>query len=88
MKTLIKKHGRHLLYILLVAVLVSCGNEPKQNIEQEDKPIGERYKSKLTYYKWDIEIIKVRDCEYVLWHNGYGSDMEHYEGCENPKHCN
>lgn len=34
-----------------------------------------------------IEVIKVRQCEYVLWHHGYGSDMEHYGGCSNP-FCN
>ena len=33
-----------------------------------------------------IVVIKVKDCEYVLWENGYGSDMEHYEGCKNPIH--
>ncbi len=32
------------------------------------------------------EIVKVRNCEYVLWHNSYGSDMEHYEGCKNEEH--
>lgn len=30
-----------------------------------------------------IEVIEVRGCQYVLWHNGYGSDMEHFEGCKN-----
>ena len=87
MTTIINRHGRHLLYTLLVAVLVSCGDETKQNIEQIETPIGERYKSNWNA-DLDIEIVKVRDCEYVLWHNSYGSDMEHYEGCENPKHCN
>lgn len=30
-----------------------------------------------------IEVIDVRGCQYVLWHNGYGSDMEHFEKCKN-----
>lgn len=78
MKTKINK----LLLLSLIISICSCQEEPKQN----EKPIGERYKS-----NWDrdldIEIVKVRDCEYVLWHNSYGSDMEHYEGCENQNHC-
>jgi hypothetical protein len=73
------------LYLVLVAVLSSCESEPKQKIEQS-KSNAETYETKARYK--DIEIVKVRDCEYVLWHNSYGSDMEHYEGCENPKHCN
>lgn len=83
----IKTLTRYALYTLLVAVLASCGSESEQNIEQNKKPTGERYKSTFNR-DLDIEIVKVRDCEYVLWHNSYGSDMEHYEGCENPKHCN
>lgn len=36
----------------------------------------------------EFQIVKLRNCEYVLWHNGHGSDMEHYAGCTNPQHCN
>lgn len=32
----------------------------------------------------NISIVKVGKCQYVLWYNGYGSDMEHYGACE---HC-
>jgi hypothetical protein len=66
------------LYTLLVAVLFSCTPETKQNRQEEFKE--EKYIS-------NTEIIKVRNCEYVLWYNGYGSDMEHYEGCKNTEHC-
>jgi len=74
------------LYFVLVAVLSSCGDETKENIEQE-KDNREMY---ISNPKWkaDLQIVKVRNCEYVLWYNGYGSDMEHYEGCKNPQHCN
>lgn len=57
---------------LVISLFISCGNEPEKQIRER--------------YKYDIEIVKVRECEYVLWFNGYGSDMEHYEGCENAKH--
>ena len=77
----IKTLTRYALYTLLVAVLFSCKNEPKQNSKEL-----ETYLSKGEYES--IEIVNVRNCEYVLWHNGYGSDMEHYEGCKNTEHCN
>ncbi len=83
----IKTLTQYTLYTLLFAVLFSCGSETGQNIEQNEKPAGERYQS-ATGYKWDLEILKIRDCEYILWHNGYGSEMEHYEGCKNSEHCN
>ena len=73
------------LYFVLVAVLSSCGTEPKENIEQEIDN-REIYIVDGTYD--EVQIIKVRNCEYVFWHNGYGSDMEHYEGCNNGEHCN
>lgn len=88
MKKIIKKQGIYLLCIILVGVIVYCGNKLQQNINQARKNSNkERYKSNFVK-KINIETIKVRNCEYVLWHNGYGSDMEHYEGCENPKHYN
>ena len=65
-------------YILLLTLLSSCRNETKQNTKEEIKE----------EYKGGIEIVKVRSCDYVLWHNGYGSDMEHYEGCKNTEHYN
>tara|TARA_R110000787_G_scaffold284293_1_gene397857 strand:+ start:1510 stop:1752 length:243 start_codon:yes stop_codon:yes gene_type:complete len=78
---LIKTLTRYALYTLLVAVLFSCKNEPKQNNKELETYVSNgKYES--------IEIVKVRNCEYVLWHNGYGSDMEHYEGCKNTEHCN
>lgn len=33
-----------------------------------------------------IEIIKIRDCEYVLWYGDRANDLEHYAGCLNEKH--
>ena len=69
---------RYTLYTLFVAVFFSCKNETQNNKELE------LYISKYA----TIELLKVRNCEYVLWHNGYGSDMEHYEGCKNTEHFN
>lgn len=36
------------------------------------------------HYNEKLSIVKVGECQYVLWHNDYGSDMEHYGACE---HC-
>ena len=53
------------LYFVLVAVLSSCGTEPKENIEQEIDN-REIYIVDGTYD--EVQIIKVRNCEYVFWH--------------------
>lgn len=82
----VKNKLSYTLYFVLVAVLSSCGTEDKENIEQE-KDEREMYISDPKF-KADLQILKVRNCEYVLWHNSYGSDMEHYEGCNNAEHCN
>ena len=74
----LKSITRYTLYTLLVSVFFSCKNEKQNNKELE------LYISKYA----TISIVKVRNCEYVLWHNGYGSDMEHYEGCKNTEHFN
>ena len=68
----LKTVSKYFLCTLLVVMLFSCGL--KQNSRKEE-------------YEKNTEIIKIRNCEYVLWHNGYGSDMEHYEGCKNAEHC-
>lgn len=34
----------------------------------------------------ELELVKFNGCWYVLWHNSYGSDMEHHEGCTNTVH--
>lgn len=66
------------ILIVICLVVVGCSPTPTNKPTQTHSE------------KWgppSIEIVKVRDCEYVLWYYGYGSDMEHYEGCTNPKHC-
>jgi hypothetical protein len=75
-----------ILILILIFLVVSC--VPFVPEENTLNTKGERYNTNRKKRDWDndIEIIKVRDCEYVFWHNGYGSDMEHYEGCTNPIH--
>ena len=68
-----------LLISVVSCLLFSCGDE--RNSEER---FGEIYYQKSRYEY--IEIVKVRDCEYVVWRNSYGSDMEHYEGCQNILH--
>ena len=78
---------------VLINVLYSCGfNSEEVKAEQEKVKSGEieyyddNFISDFDCDNCDINIVKVRDCEYVFWHNGYGSDMEHYADCNNPNH--
>lgn len=67
--------------LLLVLIgLFSC-----IQTQENEPPTGEFYYT-AARGSGPLEIVKVRDCEYVLWHNGYGSDMEHYADCSNPAH--
>lgn len=34
------------------------------------------------HYSAKLSIVTVGECQYVLWHHGYGSDMEHYGACK------
>lgn len=70
--------------ILIVICLVVVGCSPSPTPINEGGSVRETYSDKYGDY---LEIATVRDCKYVLWYNGSGSDMEHYEGCTNPKHC-
>ena len=69
------KKLRSKLIILAILTIVLYGCKP----EKVKRPTN----VKRELYENNIEIVKVRGCEYVLWHNGYGSDMEHYEDCNN-----
>lgn len=79
---------------VLINVLYSCGFKSEAKAEQEKVKSGEieyyddNYISNYDCDNCDINIVKVRDCEYVFWHNGNGSDMEHYADCNNPNHKN
>lgn len=33
----------------------------------------------------ELQIVEKGGCEWVLWHNGYGSDMEHHRQCKGCK---
>lgn len=70
--------------ILIVICLVVVGCTPSSTPTNKLEPTRENYSDK---YGFNVSIATVRDCKYVLWYNGSGSDMEHYEGCTNPKHC-
>lgn len=68
---------KDILIIVFVVLLTSACSPGGEAVNVEK---GEFYKLNQT------QIVKIRNCEYVFWHNGYGSDMEHYEGCENKEH--
>jgi len=74
-------------------MLTSCDNglmghsrEMKNTSFQNDSQ-----KSDIAIYKpkagfGSIEILKIKNCEYILWVYHTSCDMEHFEGCDNPKH--
>lgn len=75
--------------IFLTLIISACGKEYESTVT--DQPTREFYNTtnpNNREAKGDVEIIKIRDCDYVFWHNSYGSDMEHYQGCLNTNHSN
>ena len=73
---------------IILAGVLSCSADinKKSTRVQVEEYYSDQYVSYRDCDNCDINIVKVRNCEYVLWHNGYGSDMEHYEGCQNQEH--
>lgn len=76
MNTLIKKHGKHLLYTLLVAFLFCGCTEP--NVKKEN-----------TGYIMDdtggrLKTIEVDNCEYIFYEKGHRMMMAHKGNC---KYC-
>lgn len=80
------KKINYTLALLFAVIMASCGGSERH--ETEENSSGKFYYIKSNSDGHYLEIIMVRDCEYVLWHRGYGSDMEHYAGCTNPIHYN
>jgi hypothetical protein len=66
--------------MLALLCIVGClpDSHPDSNYQQS------RQKRLKMEIQNDLHIVKVGKCQYVLWYNGYGSDMEHYGACE---HC-
>ena len=80
---------KKILILLTAVVLYSCDAPGVNRDENEDKLDNYNETDELYVDGWkELTIVKVRNCEYVLWHNGYGSDMEHYGGCANTEHNN
>lgn len=67
--------------LFVLFLLISCGTKP----QDENKSI-EKIKNYIPDRTYSVEIVKVKDCDYVFWNKGYGSDMEHYAACSNPLH--
>jgi hypothetical protein len=76
---------KSIYYISIVLLLYSC-SEPGWKGKKEIKQVKETSVTKTDFPLSSVSIMKVGECEYVFWENSYGSDMEHYEGCSNPKH--
>ena len=83
MTTPIKRHGRRLLYTLLVAVLFGC-NEPN---------VKERNTNYILNETGDkLKIIEVDSCEYLFYEVGHRMAITHKGNCKYCKarirHCN
>lgn len=57
------------------AVLLLLGGCGSPSTEKVDPDVGGR-----------LEIVHVRNCDYVLWANGYHGGMAHAGDCHNPIH--
>jgi len=64
--------------ILIIVLMASCGSSSTKKPRDQSKVItgnGNGY-LKLHY---------IGGCTYVIYHAGYGSDLEHHAACGNPK---
>ena len=83
---------RKLPILIVLLFVIGCGpsrEDRMARLEERKERIKTNSDAQVylsAYSGLAVEIMKVKDCEYVLWHNSYGSDMEHYEGCNNNKH--
>ncbi len=61
--------------LLSIIILTTFGCEPEWKEQQQQR--------QKTYGYDDLEIVRLRDRDYVRWHNGYGSQMVHAGDCKN-----
>jgi hypothetical protein len=83
----------HKLIIITVTIVLGFSislavNDAKANGKTKKRASyekGEFYRFKGPQSMGDklLEIVTVRDHEYVILHKGYGSDLEHFAGCTN-----
>lgn len=72
------------LLTMLAVILFGCASEPETY--EPETPIKEEIERELYGKNLNVEIIKVRDCEYVYVYASVGVDITHYEGCTNVVH--
>jgi hypothetical protein len=68
---------------LVLAFMLACSAEKKKEEAKEETITKEVLR--VNQYT-EVEILQVKGCEYIFLNNGYGSDLEHYAACQNPKH--
>lgn len=81
---IIEKHGLWffcLWCVFLMLALTSCSKEHRQESEQrlEKRNNAEKINAKIYKTMYDSDIIETFEMDgykLILWHNGYGSDME------------
>jgi hypothetical protein len=79
-----------IFFVASLAILVFIGCTEKLNSSEKGLP------SAILYWQGDIHgyysgnpdvtVERILDCQMVFWHNGHGSSMTHYPGCDNPIH--
>ena len=84
-KAVIKYLKEISVIVVLLVIICSCQSPRTEINNKKNNAIdnGQAYRSIIDGSL--IEIIEIDGCEYLLWHNSYGSDMEHHVGCNNHK---
>ena len=81
--------------LLLVWMLAGCGGsqtvETTPVIEEVKEPEPEKLEVLWVRDAWDVvwyemAVVKVKDCEYVVLNDGDFVELQHYADCSNPNH--
>lgn len=70
----VQKMIRGILFIVCILLLSCAPPETKRSYPSHEPDAYVNIKM------FEVAVVRVKDCEYVFWERGYGSDMEHYAG--------
>lgn len=76
-----ERYIKHAILFLVFLSFYQCTDKKERTPETDSNLISTRSAS----YR-SLEVVEIDGCQYVLWHNSYGSDMEHHGNCKNPIH--
>jgi hypothetical protein len=74
------------LVIISTFIFLGCEKEEELHLPPNSSNSYEFVRHSDFNEGYGIYIVTVRNCEYVIYERGYGSDMEHYADCQNPNH--